>query len=135
MSLRIMHNYQCSNCKAFYIPYEEGIVCPNCGLNEDEIYDIVSLLAQSAQYQMDMHGFYTPIAWWTGSLSDHVSLLIFQVLDAFDSDDRDSFEEFAKEYFDKVKLGSRLYMKDHICDLSYKVYLKLIIDCKLQQRI
>ena len=47
MSLHIMYDHQCSKCKAFYIPYEKGIVCPNCGLNEDDIYDIVPQLAHS----------------------------------------------------------------------------------------
>ena len=40
MSLHIMYDYQCSKCEAFYIPYEEGVTCPNCGLDEDEVYDI-----------------------------------------------------------------------------------------------
>jgi len=125
MSLHIMYDHQCSNCEAFYIPYKEGIVCPNCGLSEEETYDIIPQLANSAQYQIDMHGFYTPIAWWTGSFGDHVALLIFQVLDAFYKDERDNFEEVAKEYLDKAKWGNQLYMKNHIRDLSYRVYLAI----------
>jgi hypothetical protein len=120
-----MYDHQCSKCEAFYIPYEKGIVCPNCGLDEEEIYDIVPELANSANYQMDTMGFYTPIAWWTGSFGDHVALLIFQVLDAFNAQEEKNFQEFALEYFDNSKWGNQLYMKEHIRDLSYKVFLEL----------
>jgi len=125
MSLHIMYDHQCLKCEAFYIPYEKAIVCPNCGLDEEEIYDIVPKLANSANYQMDTMGFYTPIAWWTGSFGDHVALLIFQVLDAFHTQEEKSFQEFALEYFDKSKWGNQLYMKEHIRALSYKVFLEL----------
>ena len=120
-----MYDHQCSKCEAYYIPYEKGIVCPNCGLDEEEIYDIVPKLANSANYQMDTMGFYTPIAWWTGSFGDHVALLIFQVLDAYNAQKEKSFPEFALEYFDKSKWGNQLYMKEHIRALSYKVFLEL----------
>jgi len=120
-----MYDHQCSKCEAFYIPYEKGIVCPNCGLDEEKKYDIVPELATSANYQMREMGFYTPIAWWTGSFGDHVALLIFQVLDAFHAQKEKSFQEFSLEYFDKSKWGNQLYMKNHIRDLSYKVFSEL----------
>ncbi|MEA1892188.1 MAG: hypothetical protein U9N33_05685 [Campylobacterota bacterium] len=125
MSLHIMYDHQCSRCEAFYIPYEEGIVCPNCGLDEDEVNDIVPQLANSANYQMDMHGFYTPIAWWTGSFGDHVALLIFKVLDKFYAQEEKGFKEIAKEHFNSSDWGTQQYMKNHIRDLSYKVYLAI----------
>jgi len=125
MSLHIMYDHQCSKCEAFYIPYEKGIVCPNCGLDEEDIYDIIPRLVSSANYQMDTMGFCTPIAWWTGSFGDYVALLIFQVLDAFHAQKEKSFQEFALEYFDKFTWDDQLYMKNHIRDLSYKVFLGL----------
>ena len=125
MSLHIMYDHQCSKCEAYYIPYEKDIVCPNCGLNEEEVYDITPRLAYSAKYQMDTHGFYTPIAWWTGSFGDHVALLIFKVLDKFYNQKNKSFEEVALEHFDSSKWGDQLYMKNHMRELSYKVYLEI----------
>jgi len=125
MSLHIMYDHQCSKCEAFYIPYKKGIVCPNCGLNEKEVYDIIPRLINSAKYQIDCFGCYTPIAWWTGSFGDHVALLIFQVLDAFNTQEEKSFQEFALEYFDKSKWGNQLYMKNHICSLAIEVYEQL----------
>ncbi len=67
MSLHIMYYHQCSKCEAYYIPYDKDIVCPNCGVNEEEVAeDIISTIVSSANYQKRMFGIYTPIAWWTG---------------------------------------------------------------------
>jgi hypothetical protein len=121
-----MYDHQCSKCEAYYIPYEKGIVCPNCGLDEEELYDIVPELAQSANYQMDTVGKYTPIAWWTGSFGDHVALIIFQILDAYtNQEEGKKFREVASEYCDNRTWGNQLYMKNHIKELSYKVFLEL----------
>lgn len=125
MSLHIMYDHQCSKCEAFYIPYEKGVVCPQCALDEDETYDIVPQLANSANYQMDIHGFYTPIAWWTGSFGDHVAFLIFKVLDKFYTQKENNFQEVAEEHFNSSEWGTQLYMKNHIRDLSYEVYLEI----------
>ena len=125
MSLHIIYDHQCSKCEAYYIPYEEGIVCPNCGLDEKEAYNLVPALANSAKYQMDTVGSYTPIAWWTGSFGDHVALIIFQILDAYDQQEEQDFQKIAQKHCNKHSWGHQLYMKDHICDLSYKVFLEL----------
>lgn len=125
MSLHIMYDHQCKKCEAYYIPYEDGVVCPNCSSIPEKIYDIVPQLANSANYQMDMHGCYTPIAWWVGSFGDHVALLIFKVLDEFYTQKENAFKEVAQEHFNNRDWGSQLYMKNHIIDLSYKVYLEI----------
>ena len=125
MSLHIMYDHQCSKCEAFYIPYEKDIVCPNCGLNEEEPYDIVPDLVHSAKYQMDTMGFYTPAAWWTGSFGDYVALIIFQILDAYNNQEEKKFQEIAFEYCNNRTWGNQLYMKDHLRDLSYSVFLAL----------
>jgi len=125
MSLHIMYDHQCAKCEAFYIPYEEGVACPNCGLDEEEVYDVVPDITNSANYQMLTHGFYTPIAWWTGSFGDHVALLIFKVLDKFYTQEEKSFQEIAEEHLSSSDWGTQQYMKNHIRDLSYKVYLEI----------
>lgn len=125
MSLHIMYDHQCSKCEAFYIPYEEGIVCPSCGLEEDEVYDITPELVHSANYQMDTMGLYEPLAWWVGSFGDHVALLIFKVLDKFYMQEEKGFEEIAEEHFSSSDWGTQQYMKNHIKDLSYKLYLEI----------
>ena len=127
MSLHIMYDHQCSKCQAFYIPYAKDIVCPNCGVDEEEMYDIVPQLVESANYQMDSMGFYIPVAWWIGSFGDHVALIIFQILDTYTKRDNKEkkFQDIAFEYCNKGTWGNQLYMKDHIRDLSYCVFLAL----------
>ncbi len=125
MSLHIKYDHQCSKCEAYYIPYEKGIVCPNCGLNEKEVYDLVPRLAYSAKYQMDTMGYYTPVAWWIGSFGDYVALVIFKILDVYYEQKEKNFREITQDYCDNRTWGSQLYMKDHIRNLSYKVFLEL----------
>jgi len=95
-------------------------------LDEKEIYDIVPVIAHSAKYQMDTMGFYTPIAWWTGSFGDYVALIIFQILDEYNKQiEMEDFQEVALKYCNSRSWSNQLYMKDHIRELSYKVFLKL----------
>ena len=123
MSFHIMYDYQCKNCEAYYIPYDRNARCPNCGINEEEIAeDIISRIASSANYQKNMFGIYTPIAWWQGSFGDYVALLIFQCLDAYEEQAEKSFTEFAQIYFDKRQWGNQLYMKRNIYGLSCRVF-------------
>jgi len=123
--IHIMHDHKCSQCKAFYLPYEKGVVCPNCGFHEEDVYDIVPKLTQIAKLQIDKIGLYTPIVWWKGSFVDNVALLIFQALDAFEEDGGEDFKQFVQEYFDNKKWGNQLYMKNHVKDLAYRVYLSI----------
>jgi hypothetical protein len=125
MSLHIMYDHQCPKCAAYYIPYEQNIVCPNCGLDENEVDDIVPQLVHSANYQKNVYGCYTPIAWWVGSFGDHVALLLFEILDKFNVQKEKEFIEFSREYVDNRKWGNQLYLKEHIRNLSYKVYLEI----------
>ena len=125
MSSHIYYDHQCQKCKAFYIPYEKDIVCPNCGLNEKEIYDIVPEIVGSAEYHKVTTGSYTPLAFFISSLGDRISLQIYRVLDAFYKQDKKNFQEFSKDYFNNMEWKEHLYMKNHLCDLSYKVFLEL----------
>lgn len=124
MSLHIMYDHQCSNCEAFYIPYKENISCPNCGFEEESV-NIISTIVNSANYQMDIYGCYSPIAWWVGSFGDHVALHIFNVLDKFYEQKEKNFEEVSKEYFDEGDWGDQIYLKQHIKDISYEVYQEI----------
>jgi len=123
MSMHIMYDHQCSKCEAYYIPYDKDIVCPNCGVKEEEIAEnIVLTIVSSANYQKKMFGFYTPIAWWQGSFGDYVALLIFKVLDAYEEQAEKNFAEFAQMHFDNTQWGNQLYMKSNIYGLSCRVF-------------
>ena len=125
MSLHIMYDHQCSKCEAYYIPYEKGIVCPNCSAEENEVFDVVSRLVESANYQMSTTGMYEPLAWWIGSLGDHIALLVFKSLDKFYNQEEKDFMEIAEIYFNSTDWGSQQYLKNHIRDIANKVYLEI----------
>lgn len=124
MSLHIMYDHQCSDCEAYYIPYD-NVPCPNCGKVEDERTSIISMITYSANYQKDCFNRYTPIAWWTGSFGDYVALKVFHVLDNFYSQDNKDFTAVSQEYVNQLKWGNQLYLKNHIRDIAEKVYYEI----------
>jgi hypothetical protein len=120
-----MYTHQCSNCEAYYLPYKERICCPKCGLDEKEVYDVISELVQSANYQMDMNGFYTPLAWWNGSYADHVALYLFQLFDAYYEQSEKEFKEFCLAYINNSDWGDQEYAKLYTFDVACEVFYQL----------
>ena len=125
MSIHIHNNHKCSQCQAYYIPYEKGIYCPKCGKNEKIIYPLIPELRQSAKYQKDINNCYTPTTWWNASFGDYLALLIFKVLDYFDLQESTNFQQIAIKYFELQNFDEQIYLKKYIRDLSYKIYLSL----------
>jgi len=127
MSLHIMYDHQCPECKAYYIPYSDTVVCPNCGFKEDAVYNIIPRLVDSARYQKDRMGRYTPAAWWVGSFGDHVALIIFKLLDRCSFQKEEDFDAIASKFFDNSSWGEQQYLKGHIQDMARLVYLKMCV--------
>jgi hypothetical protein len=125
MSLHIIYTHQCSNCEAYYLPYAKDIKCPNCGLDEEEVFDVISELVRSANYQKSIHGFYTPLAWWNGSYADHVALYLFQLFDSYYEQKEKDFEQFSLDYINSGEWNNQEYAKAHIYDIACQVFLQL----------
>tara|TARA_B100001123_G_scaffold267470_1_gene297773 strand:- start:910 stop:1233 length:324 start_codon:yes stop_codon:yes gene_type:complete len=94
MTIHIDYNHSCSGCEALYIPFDEGIVCPKCGLGEPETFDYIPQAVASMKFNK-ADGRYRPGAWMVGSLGDHVLNLMFSLFDEFESEQQN--EEFSPE--------------------------------------
>ena len=82
--------------------------------------DVVRYKLQSSMYIM--FGFYTPIAWRIGSFG----VIVFQILDAYNNqEDEKEFQKIAIDFCNSKKWGDQLYLKNHICELSYQAYPEL----------
>lgn len=122
MSMHIMYTHQCSSCEAYYLPYKKGVNCPKCGLEAEEVYEVISELAKSANYQFGMNGYYTPLAWWNGSYADNVALFLFKLFDAYFEQNAKSFEDFSYEYINVKTWEEDEYVKGHIYEISCEVF-------------
>lgn len=125
MSIHIMIDHKCSKCQAYYIPYEKGIVCPRCGLEEESGYGLILQLVTSAKYQKRTTGHYSPMAWWIGSFGDYVAVLVFEMLDKYSNQDQKEFKEIAREFCDERDWKDEAYMKEHIFEIACRVFKEM----------
>lgn len=122
-------NYDCPRCTSLFLPYKKGIQCPNCGMaveDEDtkEYLDVVDLIAGSMVIHKSQYGMYSPGAWYTGSMMDHIQGITYRIFD--------SMEHYAKPGEEKQYLVDLLekkftwdgqeYLEAHIREIALEVF-------------
>jgi predicted nucleic acid-binding Zn-ribbon protein len=122
MSYHVTYNHECLKCGAYYIPFDQAVPCPKCGAVESERFDFIPEAATSANINLIDRGRYVPIAWWVGSLGDHVLGIIFGLLDKHREDTaRSAFPVIAAEALARMDWGNQLYLRDHILAIACRV--------------
>jgi hypothetical protein len=126
MTLHIHYTHQCKQCSAYYIPFEQGVACPKCGINEEEVYAaFISEAAVSARFNLQS-GSYIPAAWIVSSSTDRILRLLFSILEKHRTqNDQKPFAEVACEFVEKTDFGEYEYLREHLCQLAVKVKGKL----------
>lgn len=129
MTLHIPYNYQCSQCEAFYIPYDATIDCPNCGAKTpatDVFASFIERAADSARFNLRSNDSYIPGAWYIGSYGDHILSLLFRILEIHRTQEAaQSFAEVARQCVDDMQWGDQQYARDHIYQIALKVHEQL----------
>ena len=129
MTLHINYNHQCPKCGAYYIPYKDGdktIACPKCGHVGDEAFDFIPKAVNSVKFNLREYGSYTPLAWATMSLGDHILRILFGILEGYSKEVKGkNFEKYAKEYLSKMVWGNQEYLRDHILGIALIVKKEL----------
>ena len=122
MTLHVPYDHQCPACGAYYIPYDDDVPCPNCGLVEDERFDFIPQAANSALFNIRHYGSYVPPAWYVGSLGDHILRLLFLIFDAYEQSGATDFPTFAQAAVDRMCWGNQQYLANHVRDIAIRVY-------------
>ncbi|MBC7328060.1 hypothetical protein H5T87_08095 [bacterium] len=120
MTLHIHYDHQCGGCGAYYIPYED-VVCPNCGLYEEERYDFIPEAADSLLFNLERYSSFLPPAWAITSLADHILRILFIVFEGFRRSGEEDFSQFSKGLLEQGDWGEQPYLKDHIYLISLRV--------------
>ena len=120
-------------CEACYIPYSKEITCPNCGNEENKECDFIDLAAKSLDFNMACFESYIPGAWYTGCYSDHILSLLFNIFEAYRTENEQNldFAAFAKNSVDAIKFGKQEYAHQHLMQITTAVYKKLKEDNKI----
>lgn len=120
-------NYQCSKCDALFIPYKIDIKCPNCGtiVPDSDIRDYsdsIKGIAESMKIHKAMYDSYSPPAWFTSSMSDHVQSLIFELFDKLEAKKPKNQKEFI---INSLKIdfewGDQVYLKKYIQEVALDI--------------
>jgi hypothetical protein len=126
MTLHVYYSHQCTACEAHYIPYDQDVPCPQCGLIKPERFDFIPRALQSMEFNLKQFGSYMPPAWWVGSLGDHVLHLLFRIFDAHaDWTEPSDFEGFLDTALGIFQWGEHPYMKEHIRAIALRVHAAL----------
>lgn len=125
MTLHIVYDHQCTQCSAFYIPFEENVHCPQCGKLENETFDFIPRAVDSLNFNKTKWGSFTPSAWWVGSFGDHVLNILFTLFDDYDQSGREDFDEFASDHLSELDWGEQTYLEEHIKSISKLIYPNL----------
>ncbi len=125
MTMHVVYSHECPSCKAFYIPYDADVPCPQCGQVEEERFDYIPQAAASMRYNR-AGGSYTPGAWWVGSLGDHILMLLFGIFAAYETQQgQTAFEQFLDQRLAQSEWGDQEYMRDHLRGIAIRVRQEL----------
>ena len=125
MTMHIYYNHNCPQCETAYIPYDDDVPCPKCGLIERKRFDFVPQAANSALYNLSQKGDYVPGAWFTGTLGDYLMLFLFHVLDLHKRSQGATFSDTAASYFGGIDFGDKEFMRPYMIRLSERVFKKI----------
>lgn len=125
MTLHVIYDHECGTCGALYIPYDDAVPCPKCGVLEPDRFDFISEAVASLQFNK-ANGAYTPPAWGVGSLGDHILALLFPLFDAYDDGTQETFQQFAETWLKELTWEDQEYLVSHI--LGIAIRLRAILD-------
>jgi hypothetical protein len=122
MTLHVVYDHQCARCKAFYIPYDTAVPCPQCDLLETERFDFIPKALGSLRFNKATTGSYMPGGWYVGSFADHVLLILFGLFYGHEGCVAADFSRFAGEYLKSRHWADQGYLKEHIHGIAVRLY-------------
>ena len=127
MTIHISYQHKCAQCDTEYIPYDEVIPCPKCGLIEEERFDLISKAVMSVRSNLEKCGSYIPYAWAVFTYGDQVLSLLFRLLEH----DRkhpgqQPFRDLAHDVLhEEIDWGDQPYQRDYVYGIAIRVHEEL----------
>ena len=122
-SIQVNNTHRCAGCGTFYIPYDQDVPCPQCGLVEKQRCDFVPRAVHSLLYNLEHYQTFLPAGWVAQSFADYVLAILLQVFHAYTvSGEEKSFYEFSRETLEKyLDVHGRAYLLDHMHALAMRM--------------
>ncbi|HIE50228.1 MAG TPA: hypothetical protein EYP85_00590 [Armatimonadetes bacterium] len=83
MNYHCYYHYTCPRCGEAFVPYAEGVVCPQCGEPTAEVYDIVGEIIWAVKYHLGLYGELKLRYFQVTGIGDQYLFLGFTELDSF----------------------------------------------------
>lgn len=127
MTLHIIYDHRCPKCGARYIPYDQDIPCPNCGIVEDERFDYIPKAVESMLFNLEKYGSYVPPSWVVESLGDHILDILFEIFDQFRRKKKQKdFATFVGKFLSKMKWKDQeedqRYLEKHVHEIAIRIH-------------
>lgn len=122
MTLHVEYNHQCASCGAYYIPYDENVPWPNCGLLEDDRFDYIPKAIESILFNLEVFGSYLPPLWFISSLGDYILVILFDVFEHFSKSKETDFHTFVKSILSKMEWTKRKYLEKHVHSIALRIH-------------
>lgn len=124
MTYHIAYDYQCQACGADFIPYEEQLPCPKCGIAAQTWLGYARSAAESLNVNLQSRGSYMPGAFWVGTLGDRVLYLLFQTFERWRlTEPNPDFSEHLREDLPKIDFEPQHeYLREHIRIIALRTF-------------
>ena len=132
-----LKDIKCKKCSVSFIPFRKDFKCPNCHEPTNEFFDFVPELVYSLEYHKQKYGRFTPDAWSTASLADHIQKIIFWIFDNLEFNKPDNTEKFIGDFLERIDWEDQEYLKAHVKEIalaSLEAYNKIDEDFREEIR-
>jgi len=123
MTVHDSYTHECPRCAAYYIPFDQDVPCPRCGVVEEERYDFIPTAVGSVKWNIEIDGSYVPGAWFVGGLGDHLLLIVFTIFERWNKQQERGFPAAVEEELSsRGDWGDQTYLKPHIALLARRIH-------------
>lgn len=146
MSIHYKEQFFCKQCKAEFVPWKkQGTECPACDyLNKGLHYPFIDLFFDSLSNNLNREGAIKPTGWYCYNSMDTLLLNLFILFAQHyeqDKENKTSFEQKAKKFFNKSNLKDTIYKTKHFIELALAInkefparYKKILSEINVPQK-
>ena len=123
MTLHSDCDHACERCGVFYIPYDNYIPCPICGVIENTRYDFISEAIDSLNLNKSLYRTYLPHYWAIITPGDYILLKLFKLFELYDYLYSPlDFLSVAWKLLNQENWQYEEYLQTHVLNISLRVY-------------
>ncbi len=128
MTMHAHAHYECTNCRAHYVPFPPLDACPRCNTKASKaFFDFIATTLKSALFNLSKYDSFIPHGWATITVGDHYYWLAFRFLSyvskSLKVDEKQLLpleiteadaSQLAVDFIAELNFGDQVYMANHL---------------------